>query len=379
MLVLLFFAATLILLNQFNFLSEPASQPILEGRGDLQITNISGAGNVFTDAAKTQVVDLKSPGFSGEALLSADEQTAFEFFFQGTRIVALPGSQIQYTPQTRELVIDRGEFYWENQLPNRRVEIALIRAANILSLSLAGRLRVRGKTVEVWNYAGQLECRYGGAFHRVNPLQLAVLGEKEKPQVQDILPAPQMIAPENETHTLRQPSDTLYRFHWKTVPGASMYLFRIYTSPLRESILATQQVSGTSVSLDILPYKQGRLYWDVCAYDPERDIESQPSQVGLLRLLGALLSQDLRVEPPKLEVTSLSVSGNMVLIKGNADPNVELFIDGMSVRVDGDGKFIHTLSYKTIGVKEIVFRAVAPSGLATVVRRQVTIFEEISE
>ena len=36
---------------------------------------------------------------------------------------------------------------------------------------------------------------------------------------------------------------------------------------------------------------------------------------------------------------------------------------GSVVKLDGDGKFIHTISYRSIGIKEIVFRAVAPSGL----------------
>ena len=107
-----------------------------------------------------------------------------------------------------------------------------------------------------------------------------------------------------------------------------------------------------------------------------RRIESAPARMGVITISSSLLKKGLLPQPPRIEVDSLSVSGEMVLIKGGADPNAQLFIDGMAVKLDGEGRFIHTISYKSIGVKEIVFRAVAPSGLEAVLKKQVTIFEE---
>ena len=72
----------------------------------------------------------------------------------------------------------------------------------------------------------------------------------------------------------------------------------------------------------------------------------------------------------------MTVSGNMVLIKGEADANSQLFIDSDTVKIDMDGKFIHTITFKTIGKKNIVFRLVSPSEIETVTERQVSIFEE---
>ena len=66
----------------------------------------------------------------------------------------------------------------------------------------------------------------------------------------------------------------------------------------------------------------------------------------------------------------------MVLIRGNADMNSELFVDDIPVKVDSNGVFIYTKRYKTLGLKQIVFRLVSPSGVESIETKQVTIFEE---
>jgi len=126
-----------------------------------------------------------------------------------------------------------------------------------------------------------------------------------------------------------------------------------------------------------LPYiEYDRLFWEVAAYDGATAIESIPARLGVVRINTSMLKKGMMAPPPQIEVSSLSVSGNMVLIKGSTDPNVQLMIEGVAIKLDNDGKFIHTISYSSIGIKEIVFRAVALSGLTTVIKKQVTIFEE---
>ena len=123
-------------------------------------------------------------------------------------------------------------------------------------------------------------------------------------------------------------------------------------------------VADNAVTLDIMPFiEYSELYWEVAAFDAARRIESAPARMGVITISSSLLKKGLLPQPPRIEVSSLSVSGDMVLIKGGTDPHAQLFIDGVAVKLDGEGKFIHTISYKSIGVKEIVFRAVAPSGL----------------
>jgi hypothetical protein len=146
---------------------------------------------------------------------------------------------------------------------------------------------------------------------------------------------------------------------------------------LRDNLLLSKVVAGNSIMLDIMSFiEYSELYWEVSAFDTVREIESAPAKMGVIRISSSLLKKGLLPQPPQIEVNSLSVSGNMVLIKGSTDPHAQLSIDGVSVKLDSEGKFIHTISYKSIGVKDIIFRAVAPSGLDLVLKKQVTIFEE---
>jgi hypothetical protein len=354
--------------------SSKRSGPAADG---FQITGISEKGNVWLDRDETRPADIKTLVFSQETRLHSDAQTAWEFFFYGFRFTALPGSAIAYTPQTRELILEKGEFYWEKKIAAQKVEISLFKAGNIFRLSAAGRIRLGVNSLEVWNYSGQLDFDYDGKFFLLKELQYLDTRNGNKPPPADLFPAPPFVSPESETIALLRPSDTIIQFKWKNVQGARNYQLKLYPSALRDNLLLSKVVAGNSIMLDIMPFSEyTELYWEVAGYDPLRAIESAPARMGVIKISSSLLKKGLLPQPPQVEVDSLSVSGNMVLIKGSADASAQLSIDGVAVKLDGEGKFIHTISYRSIGIKSIVFRAVAPSGLESVLKKQVTIFEE---
>ena len=115
------------------------------GAAGFQVTGISEKGNVWLDSDETRPVDIKTLNFVSETRLHSDAQTAWEFFFEGFLFTALPGSAIRYTPQTRELILEKGEFYWERKLTGQKVEISLFKAGNIFKLSASGRIRLGGQ------------------------------------------------------------------------------------------------------------------------------------------------------------------------------------------------------------------------------------------
>jgi hypothetical protein len=51
-------------------------------------------------------------------------------------------------------------------------------------------------------------------------------------------------------------------------------------------------------------------------------------------------------------------------------------IENDQVKIDMDGKFIHTIAFKTLGTKEIIFRLVSKAGVETIKTKQVKIFAE---
>jgi hypothetical protein len=364
-------------LNSPDFsLQVPGEYTGLAAKG-FQVTGISEKGNLFFNNDERRLADVKTSIFSTETRLRSDDQTAWEFFFEGVLFTVLPGSGIHYTPQTGELILENGEFYWEKKLGRQSTEISLLKAGNIFRLSASGRMRLRDKFLEIWNYSGQADLDYNGKPFHLQELQYLKTGGGGKFSPVTIFPPPPSISPENETISLITPNDTIIQFKWKNVRGASNYLLKIYPSPLRDSILSSKMVAGNSIMLDILPFiDYSELYWEVAAFDEARNIESIPARMGVIKISSSMLKKGMLAQPPKIEVSSLSVSGNMVLIKGSTDPNAQLSIEGIIIKLDNDGKFIHTISYKSIGIKDIVFRALAPSGLETVLKKQVTIFEE---
>ncbi len=347
------------------------------GAAGFQVIGISERGNVWLDSDETRPADIKTLNFVSETRLHSDAQTAWEFFFEGFLFTALPGSAIRYTPQTRELILEKGEFYWERKLAGQKVEISLFTGGNIFKLSSAGRIGLGGKALEIWNYSGQLDFDFNGKLYHLNELHYLNSRDGDRTAPAALFPAPPFVSPEAETLALTSPNDTIVQFKWKNVQGARDYVLKLYPSALRDNLLLSKVVAGNAVTLDIMPFiEYGELHWEVAAFDSGRRIESAPARMGVITISSSLLKKGLLPQPPRIEVGSLSVSGEMVLIKGVADSNAQLFIDGIAVKLDGEGRFIHTISYKSIGVKEIVFRAVAPSGLEAVLKKQVTIFEE---
>jgi hypothetical protein len=348
-----------------------------EGMAGFQISGISEKGNVWLDRDETRPADIKAMNFVSEARLHSDAQTAWEFFFEGFLFTALPGSAIQYTPQTRELILEKGEFYWERKRTGQQIEISLFKGGNIFTLSTSGRIRLGGNALEIWNYSGPLDFDFNGKMFHLQELHYMNSRDGVRALPVALFPAPPFISPETETIALTQPNDTIIQFKWKNVQGAREYILKLYPSALRDNLLLSKVVADNAVTLDIMPFiEYSELHWEVAAFDSGRRIESAPARMGVITISSSLLKKGLQPQPPRIEVDSLSVSGEMVLIKGGADPHAQLFIDGSAVQLDGEGRFIHTISYKSIGVKEIVFRAVAPSGLEAVLKKQVTIFEE---
>ncbi len=287
------------------------------------------------------------------------------------------GAPLPTRHRPRELILEKGEFYWEKKIAAQKVEISLFKAGNIFRLSASGRIHLGVNSLEVWNYSGQLDFDYDGKFFLLKELQYLDTRSGSKPPPLDLFPAPPFVSPESETIALTRPSDTIVQFKWKNVQGARNYLLKLYPSALRDNLLLSKVVAGNSIMLDIMPFSEyTELYWEVAGYDALRAIESAPARMGVIKISSSLLKKGLLPQPPQVEVGSLSVSGNMVLIKGSADASAQLSIDGVVVKLDSEGKFIHTISYRSIGIKNIVFRAVAPSGLESVLKKQVTIFEE---
>ena len=391
----LIFIGVLFLLNIFKSPLESSLEKVPE----FQVTRISKNGTVYQNTAMTEPFQIKKIKHPVEVFLKADAQTAFEFIYSGTFFSALPGTSLFQQSKTRELFIN-GDFFWKKEIRGKKVEIYLSSSEEIIGLSKpigteiqsdsqpihqkilllsdSGRITNSEETLKIWNYSGELILNMGNNLYPLKSNQMLIL-EKRNNRVtfQDTLPAPQYISPEEKTIRLNLIGDSIIKFGWKSVKDASKYQLRLYTSELRENPIFDREVTVSRKSIDILKFEnESEIYWEVYPFGSQNNIEGTPSKMGIIKIVGAILDKEKLLKPPKLDISSLTVSGNMVLIKGEADANSQLFINDEFVKVDMDGKFIHTITFKTMGTKSIVFKLISPSEIESVFDRQVTIFVE---
>ena len=391
----LIFISALIILNSFK-------SPIhlkIEKVPEFQVTRISENGMVYKNPSMTLPFQIKNLKLPNEIFLKADAQTAFEFIYAETFFRLLPGSSLYYQSKTRELYIN-GDFFWEKESKNKKVEVNLASGEEVrkradpgeistslsqspeeyktVILSDSGRIQNRDSELKIWNYSGQLAFNLQKETTDLKTHQMLTLNKNNNlVSIQNILPAPEFISPEEKTIRLNMIGDSIIKFGWKSVMGASQYILRVYSSNLRETLIYEKYLTVNRKSIDILKYEDKKeLYWEVYPYDSIKQIEGTPSPIGKIEIVGVLLDKEKLLKPPKLEIGSLTVSGNMVLIKGEADANSQLFVNDEYVKIDMDGKFIHTITFKTIGKKSIIFKLISPSEMETVFERQVSIFEE---
>ena len=353
---------------------------------DFQITEISGNGNIYYASNYIQNLSdgqpflLKTLNYSGEIFIKSDFQTSFAFSVFGTYFTALPDSHIYYEPKTKEFYLLGGEFYWEKEASVSKAEIFIkdMRRASqqTINLSTQGRLRYRDNIVEIWNFDGKLTFLADENQEIVEKNRLLMYRRGRKARKLNILPAPGVISPENTTLSLAKMGDSVVKFNWKHSMNAKEYIFKLYTSSLRESVLHKDYLTTNRISLDLLRFDNRHFYWEIFPYDSIREIEGSPSKMGYIKLLGSLLDRENVLKPPKLNIKSITPSGNVVVIKGEADIKSKLYINEIPKQIDQDGTFIHTITYKSVGSKTIVFRLVSPFEVETRIEKKITIYDE---
>jgi len=372
--VLLMAGGALLWLNQ----SRDSSDVALPRISQFQLTRVAPSkGRVYMDAGMTRPADLSRIDWSGDFALYADPQTAFEFICCGSMFTAMPGSAISFTSKQRRLSLQSGDFSWSRISPDERVEVSVGDAPSFVLLPQRGRLRTSQTETVIWTYSGRSSLKVDGETYSIPEHTRFSLIRRLRPRTDGLLAAPETPKPLRTAISLKEPNDSVVRFSWQRVPGAAGYVFRLYPSMLRESVLMERPIPGHQLNVDLMVFQEhADFFWDVAALDQANKLEGVPTRLGQVRLEGSLLGEKSVTRPPQLVISSLTVGGNIVLIKGEAESNSQLFINSDPVKIDMDGKFIHTMTFRTIGVKTIEFRLVSPSETETVMTRQVTIFEE---
>ena len=341
-----------------------------------QVTGISENSKLFQDLSLDIPLTVSDVHFAKNLRVKTDSQTSFKMLFKGTLLNVLPNSYIYYHLRREALSIIFGEIYWEKS-GKEPIKLYTEEDENPLTMSISGRLRKNQEgDLEVWSFEGGGILQYGSDFLEIAEGKCLTINSSKTQNFYSIPKATTYISPEKTVVKIKKFTDFLVKIDWKHVPGISKYKLKLYPSQLRENLLLEKLVSSNRTGIDLAEFEQNReFYWEVVPLNDD-GIEGEPSRMGEIRMFGVLISEERDTRPPELAITSLTVNGNMVLIRGNADLNSELYVDDNLIKIDSNGIFIYTKRYKTLGLKQITFRIVSPSGVESTETKQVTIFEE---
>lgn len=395
---LIFLAVVLIILIVagviFNTFKSPVN-PKINSISEFKITQISGNGNLYSDKIPmerkqltlSQAVNMKRMLYPDETYLMTDPYTSFEFYCFGTSFKVLPNSYLYYQPRTKDIWFFPGEFLWKKEAKTKNIEISIKQEEEnnntdesppqIVTLSDAGKIKITPNSIEVWNYSGDLKFNAGGEPHSLKANYYLSMNRRQRVDTFRILHAPEVISPETKIISLNEPGDSVVKFTWRGVKGAQRYMLRLFSSNLMENILYEKEVNTHRFNLDLLQFDDyGDFYWRVSPYDPVSGREGAPSKLGYLKLTGALLNKEKIMKPPELKINTFDVNGNLVLIGGETDQNASLFINDVSITLNEDGTFFHTVNFPKIGRHLVFFKVISASGIETTVERYATIYDE---
>lgn len=372
------FLAVFVLISrkEINLADSSRQSSHLAKLSDFQIVRTSGNGMLYSDLEESIPFQVDSLFSQGRLTAKADRQTSFEFFHQHCLFTALPETHIHYRGDTAELTLFNGEIFWKN--PGQNQQHLILRGdGDFVALGESGRLRLNPQMLEIWNYQGKSEATVNQQNFQLEALQYLQVSSNRRPLLQSLPAAPKITSTQSLAINLQNPGDAITTFHWRSSDEATNFIFRLFSSPLKDNQLFNKTVPSNTLTLNLLHYASwGNLYWEIAALDRRSNLDGPPSALGYIRLDGKLFEREKRVMPPRLIIQSLSVSGDMVLIRGETSPFCRVFINDSEVKVDAQGTFTYTLSFPGIGTKDIEFRAINAAGAETIERRQVVIFSE---
>ena len=387
---------SLICLFLFITLHRSPAEMQVEEVSQFKVTEICGNGKVYyshkpieKEALKSssnhlKSLDIKKFKQENAIYIHSDKHTSFEFYCFNSRFVVLPDSYLYYYPKTKEILFYYGEFYWYKEVKSTKLDISLVESQNILTTSSSGRIKIVGNSLALWNFSDKLKFVYADEAFNLNKNQLfSVLlpspdssNRSRPPVITTVFPQPSEISPKEKVIALTDEKKSEVPFEWRVVRGKPIYKLLLYPSPLKETILLERKTDVNNVLLDLLEFEERDFYWEVFPIDPVSQLDGVPSQMGHVKLIGALMEKKNVRRPPELHIDQITNTGTLVIVKGRAEPSATLYINDKRVIIEQNGNFMHTVQFDSVGKKKIEFVLTSPLGVRTIEERYTQIFSE---
>ena len=310
-----------------------------------------------------------------------DSNTSYQLRFFDTFITVLPNSLISY--QTPTFIFKKGEFFWKkDENDSSKTRKASLVADHFIQFSNKGRLHISDSHIKVWNYKGQLTLWSNSeeiSMEQGHFLSIDLINNQIVEPVK-ILQTPEILRPD-PAFTIKNSESTLVQFQWKdrigTTPnseGDYEYILKLFSSRLMgklpesqsgnlSGIFANEQrTDSTNISVDFSTLiDSNTVYWQIYPFDKIKQLEGEPSTLRKIELADILLNNKTALQPPKLHIEPPSISGNIVIFSGEADPKSRLFVDGQEFEITPEGKFGFNLTFDNSGIYTVKFELVAPT------------------
>jgi len=360
-------------LRVFSEFKTPHRYPML-------ITEILGNKLIFKTKNKTYYVTNSQFNLPSSAQVESDIQTTYQFAFAHYLITASPSSSLFYNLRTRELNMQEGSFEWRGYGGDQETTVYLNTQKNILRLSDRGKVALDEREIRIWNYEGDTRLFHNqGDINLPSAHYVAFPSEPDgRPlQVVSLLRSPQEIFPgypETFSLILKNPSDTIINFSWQAVRNSDRYILNIYSDPLRDNLIFSQNVESNNLIKNLVEFIDiARFYWEVVPFDAHNQLAGIPSPMGVIHITGRALNESSALIKPRLAIESIEISGRVVEISGQITPDSQLFIEDEPVDVDPEGKFFHRITFNRSGSYRINFRVLSPYNVETKHARSVYI------
>lgn len=242
---------------------------------------------------------------------------------------------------------------------------SLITAGNT-SIRPAAEARVRINQTEGGNTTtnvlqGKSQVEYGGQVQVVDAgaTGVSVVTSAGGSLVStEILVAPPSVVSPRDRQVLRisDPARTPISFEWQNAGGGEV-VFQLSAKPLFSALLAPEKsLKGTNLSVDGLP--AGSYYWRVRTSGSEE--KAYWSSINQFRIIQVFQRPRVQREL-RLEVMA-TPAGDVVILKGQTDPGINVSVNDKEIPVGPDGSFTTIERFSDRGTQQVEVRAFDEEG-----------------
>lgn len=298
--------------------------------------------------------EVKINPFSGITILSKDS----------TLFTCYPLSNISIEEKTIHL--KKGSLEWRKG----KGEVGInINNTCVLYPSGSGRIEVNGK-INILSFKNGVRIKIDGKEENLESLEKAVI-ENGKLTKEKIENPPVLLSPkENQILGSWTEDFGLLNISIEYSQRYDQLQLEISPDPYFLSTMFTTFLNEKNFKIPLEKIGTGRRFVKVTPIKGKTaGIPSEPVEFFVKAFPFSKASE--RGLPPKIDIYSVILSGNIVIVKGKVDRGCRLFVNKEEVTPEPNGEFNVPITFNDIGEKWLEIEAVSPSGLRSTKRQKV--------